>query len=289
MNVSKYTDFEIDIIVKHYPTTSTIKLSAMLPGRNQSSITSMAKKLGIKKAVGFGKKKYWTADELDYLKQHYSTAHNRDLQVMFNCSFGSLYTAANRLYLKKTKQYLSETFSDNLRIVGKNSRFKKGNIAINKGKKMADYCSAEAIERIKEGQFKKGIIPHNIVEVGSERITRDGYTEIKIADCLDSKRNFKLKHRFIWEQNFGPIEKNEVVEFIDGNKQNFDLNNFRKVTRKQNLLNNQSKDTCISKKYFKIKSDAEILHFIENYKPLIEMKRNQLKLTKKIKEHAANL
>ena len=66
------------------------------------------------------------------------------------------------------------------------SKFKKGHNPHNKGKKM----SPEVYEKIKPTLFKKG---HNINTrpVGSERIDKDGYIDIKVA--MPDK--WKLKHK----------------------------------------------------------------------------------------------
>ena len=65
--------------------------------------------------------------------------------------------------------------------------FKKGLIPHNKGKKMP----AETYQKVKGTMFKKGNIPKNHREVGSERITVDGYVEIKVAE----PNKWKLKSR----------------------------------------------------------------------------------------------
>ena len=289
MNLNIFNDIEIDVLKKHYPFTAASKMTALLPGRTISSIRNMAKKFSVQKAVGYGAKKYWTDAELQLIKQHYNTLDNAVLMQMFNCSAKSIFSAANKVSVKKSKQYLSEKFGENLRKVGVATQFKKGLVAANKGLKQVDYCSAKGLERIKAAQFKKGLIPHNVVPVGYERINVDGYTEVKVADKGNFKNNFRLKHRILYEQNIGPIEPGYVIEFIDCNKQNFDLTNLRKVTRSENILNNQNKDSYIARKLFKLKNDAHVQLLIENYSDVIDMKRKQILLNRKIKENAAKL
>ncbi|NII81698.1 MULTISPECIES: hypothetical protein [unclassified Pedobacter] len=70
------------------------------------------------------------------------------------------------------------------------SRIKPGNIPPNKGKKQTDYMSAEAIERTKATRFNKGNEPHNTKHDGYERISKDGYVQIRVT-----KGKFRLKHR----------------------------------------------------------------------------------------------
>lgn len=82
--------------------------------------------------------------------------------------------------------------------------------------------------------FRPGQLPPNTKPIGYERITQDGYTEVKVkmrpsrSDCND---NFVPKQRLIWEQANGPLPPGYVVIFKDGNKRNFALDNLAAVTR----------------------------------------------------------
>lgn len=105
------------------------------------------------------------------------------------------------------------------------TRFKKGNIPWNKG--------------IKTGLkpvngFKKGNMTWHTRPVGSERLDKDGYIIIKIAN-----HKWVRKHRWIWEQKYGEISKDSVIIFADGNKENLDLDNLICVTRNELKILNQ--------------------------------------------------
>jgi len=52
--------------------------------------------------------------------------------------------------------------------------------------------------------------------------------QVKVAE----PREWKFKHRLVWEQEHGPLEPGDVVLMIDGNKQNFAPSNLRKVENK---------------------------------------------------------
>lgn len=62
-----------------------------------------------------------------------------------------------------------------------------------------------------------------VAEVGTERVSKNGYCYIKTED-----RGWVLKHWLIWEKANGRIINSEVeqVRFIDGNKTNFDPRNI---------------------------------------------------------------
>ena len=103
-------------------------------------------------------------------------------------------------------------------------QFKKGQVPMNKGKKM----SPEVYEKAKATMFKSGNIPHNHRAVGSERVNVDGYVEVKVAE----PNKWKLKQRLVYEEYYGvTLTSNDVIIFLDGNKQNLDIKNLYKMTR----------------------------------------------------------
>ena len=111
---------------------------------------------------------------------------------------------------------------------GKIECFKKGHVPWNKGK------HTEPHGRSIEKQYKPGNIPPNWKPVGSERINRDGYIEIKVAE----RNKWKLKHRYIWEKAHGPIPADCIVTFKDGNKRNLDIENLAMITKAENCKMN---------------------------------------------------
>lgn len=113
-------------------------------------------------------------------------------------------------------------------------RFVKGFTPYNKGKKM----SAETYRKVKGTMFKKGNIPKNHREVGSERINVDGYVEIKVAE----PNKWKLKSRYLYEQHYNvKLTQNDVIIFLDGNKLNLDIDNLFLISRAALARFNQDK------------------------------------------------
>lgn len=138
---------------------------------------------------------------------------------------------------------------------GRTGRFEKGRVSWNKGTK--------GLTSANKTSFKKGITPPNYRQVGSERITIDGYTEVKVKD----PNKWRLKQQIIWEAHNGEIPKGSTVIFADGNKLNFDIQNLLLVTRKQLLTLNR---------YGLIKQDAELTKTGINIADLIS-KINEVK------------
>jgi hypothetical protein len=177
---------------------------------------------------------FWSNTEIKTLKKMYCDTDTSFIANLLGRNINAVYGMANKLKLKKTDQYLA-TLNSN-RILTENQRnccFKKGSTPPNKGKKHADYMTPEQIEKTKVSQYKKGNVPLNTKYDGHERITIDGYVEIRI-----SKGVYKLKHREVWIKENGPIPEDCVVIFKDGNKQNIVIDNLQLITRKENMLRN---------------------------------------------------
>ena len=88
--------------------------------------------------------------------------------------------------------------------------------------------------------FVKGHVPGNYRPIGSERITRDGYIEIKICD----PNKWVLKHNFIYEKEFGKVPKGHALFFLDQNRQNVSIENLILITRQElAFLNKELKAT----------------------------------------------
>ena len=115
---------------------------------------------------------------------------------------------------------------------GRTGQFVKGQVSHNKGQKM----SPEMYEKCKSTMFKKGNTPHNHRPVGSERISKDGYVEIKVAE----PKKWMLKHRYIWEQANGKIPKNHIVIFRDNDRTNITLENLMLIPRSVNAVINHT-------------------------------------------------
>ena len=103
---------------------------------------------------------------------------------------------------------------------GNSGCFKKGHIPYNKGIKGLTGPSSTS--------FKKGQKPPQTKPVGSERLTKDGCIEIKVDEY---SKHWKRKHRYVWEQANRPLEKGEVILFLDGNKTNCNLDNLMCIKR----------------------------------------------------------
>lgn len=113
-------------------------------------------------------------------------------------------------------------------------RWVKGQVARNKGQKMP----ADVYARCQPTMFKKGHMTHNHKPVGSERISRDGYIEIKVEE----PKRWEKKHRVIYERYYGvKLGRNDAIIFLDGNRLNLDIENLVRMTRSELVRYNQMK------------------------------------------------
>ena len=236
------------------------------------------------------KRKIWLLNDIETLKVLYCDTPMFELIEKFNRDSMSISNKAYDLGLKRSVKFLNGPHGGRIKKgerIGIGTQFKKGLIPKNKGMKQIDFMKPEAIEKTKATRFKPGQIPSNIKPIGWERITKDGYVEVKVRNSgIDSKnKNFELKHRLIWKAHHGEIPSNMIVEFLPGvNKINFSVSDLVLRTRKENMIRNTDCDNSIIKRYLKVK-DPELIEKIKNDAPeLINLKRNSIKLTNKIKE-----
>lgn len=163
----------------------------------------------------------WSKEEKDYLKKITPGHHYKEIQNFINKKFD----------LNLTLGQIKGAISRYKLNTGFTGQFKKGNVPANKGIK---GVYAKGCEKT---WFKKGSTPINHRSVGSERITVDGYTEIKVEE----PNKWRLKQQLIWEKYNGPVPKGYVVIFGDGNQHNFNPDNLILVSRQQLLILNRNK------------------------------------------------
>ena len=166
--------------------------------------------------------KTWTDEQEQYLIANYATTSNTDLaKILGKNNADRVMAKAFRLGLKKSSEFLSEQ----RKTTGKNGQFKKGMTPHNKGKKLSDATKA----KIAKTMFKSGDRPHNSLPVGAESEDKDGYLVVKIAE----PNVWRYKHHIAYGE---PVPKGHKVIFIDGNKRNFDKANLMLISNAE-LMN----------------------------------------------------
>lgn len=199
-----------------------------------SQLTNLKARMRLKSGLPTnvkGQNKMFTDKQEEFIRGHVKGLLNKELTELVNKEFNTHFTVGQiRNY--KARNKLSS---------GIKTTFKKGRAPFNKGMKQSDYMSAEAIERTKNTRFQKGQNPINWKPIGYERITRDGYTEVKVRDFkgIHSAENFELKHRILWEKHHGEIPEEHIVIFKNGDPQDIRIENLMMIPRKVALKLNQ--------------------------------------------------
>lgn len=178
----------------------------------------------------------YSEEEHEFLREFIPGHTYKEIVAAYNSKFTEPITVS------RVKCYMS-----NHRITsGLTGRFKKGNVPANKG------THPPTVGRMGETQFKKGHLPHNTKPIGYERISKDGYVEVKIAmrrSDVGGHNNFKGKHILMWEKHNGPVPEGYIVTFKDGNKLNTDINNLALLSRAEHLELTRSKLRYDSKEF----------------------------------------
>lgn len=201
------------------------KFGTNVTAANIKSYKSNHKIRSGKSNIDYSNKMYYNQllnkDQLEYLKSIYVGITNRECTRLMNEKFGLSLTCQQ---IKGQKQRLKLNS-------GLDGRFKKGH-------KVNDNCFKKGERVSVETEFKKGQIPQNWVPVGTERIKSDGYVYVKITDRkgVHPNKNWKQKHRIIWEKCKGPIPEGMHIAFLDGNKLNLDIENMVLATKQEMLI-----------------------------------------------------
>ena len=171
---------------------------------------------------------YYTKEEDQFLIDNVKGITLKELTRRFNDKFNYSLSESN-IANRKNKLKISSGI--------KGGQFQKGQVSWNKGKTWEDYMSIEGQKNSRKTCFKKGNKPHNHRPVGSERITVDGYIEIKVAE----PNKWELKARVIYENKYGKIPVDHKLIYLDGNKQNLELSNLKVISYAEELIMNKNK------------------------------------------------
>lgn len=231
-----WTPEDLDILALNYPTKTTEELLSLLPGKSKQAIHSKAVLLKLRKKE---KRFSFCNDDIKLLTDLYPNTPCKVIAEKIGCSIHAVHNLAYRLKIKKNSAYLHEmntNLGKHLSQLGNKTRFSKGHTPANKGMKQEEYMSVEKIQRTQRTRFQRGHVPGNHKHIGYERIDKNGYLLIK----TEEPNIFKLKHRLIWEQQYGPIPKGCNIQFKDGNPRNLSIDNLYLISKSQQLKEENS-------------------------------------------------
>jgi len=174
------------------------------------------------------KRKLWTDQDIEYLRQHFPDQPTSAVCKQLGRSYNSVAGKALNLRIHKSEAFrndpvLSGRTSNGNR--GGSTRFKPGQRAWNKGMKGLQIGGQET-------QFKPGMLPHNTKYDGAISV-RNGYKYIRI-----SKGKWIELHRHVWIQNHGSIPHGHNVMFKDGDRMNCALENLELISNTDKMIRN---------------------------------------------------
>lgn len=199
-----------------------------------------------------------------------------------NRSVKSVYSQAHIMGLKKSNEFLASEKSGRLtrmRQLGRDRRFKKGQIPKNKGVRWTEWMSPEGRKNSLTTAFKKGNAPHNTTYDGCIRIRKDksrkGYKFIRI-----SKGKWIELHKALWIFLNGEIPAGSILRCKTEDTMNCDPDNWYLTDRAEHLAKNAGRDS-MSDKYIALvlaRRDPELREMLVQLPEILDLKRTELTL-----------
>lgn len=180
---------------------------------------------------------YWTEKEKEYLRSVKDGKTYEEIALIMSRKFDREYTRTQ--IQGAMKRYKLSN--------GLNMAFKKGSIPWNKGLK---GCIGP-----NKTSFKPGNKSPNFREVGTERVQKDGYIEVKTESG-----KWILKQRLKYKEYYGAIPKNHVILFANKDKTDFRKENLIAITK--NKLKTMNKYNLIKEDIAETKTGAIIADLI---------------------------
>lgn len=170
----------------------------------------------------------YTKEMKEFLNAYVKGHHYSEIREAFNKRFPE-----DPITTSQIKAYLNNNDLD----TGYRGHFEKGMTPHNIGKKQSEWMDEEAIKKSSVTRFKKGQKPVNYRPIGSTRVTRDGFVEIKVAD----PNKWDLRSRVVYRSVYGEIPRGCVVLHLNGISTDDSPENLKVIKRGELVRLNQQK------------------------------------------------
>lgn len=150
----------------------------------------------------------WTVAEDRYLREIYPKYRNSSIAILMRRSKNAVLNRARKLGLHKGQELLDR--------IADQTRFKRGSVPPNKGRKRSECYSLDSISRMEATQFKPGEKPLNY---------KGGSIVSGCFMVYVNGRQINLKRK-IWVEHNGPIPNGYVIVCKDGDPRNCDIENL---------------------------------------------------------------
>ena len=186
-------------------------------------------------------KKQWTSEEYwkyqtkypqgmyEFIRDNSWNVSSKEMAEKVNEKFGTSFTQTSMKHFRQRHGIKS----------GCTGWYQKGHPPGNKGKKVSEFCSQEAIEKMSRHWFKKGEPASNVCPIGEIRVNSDGYKLRKKQMDGSLWERWEFLHRAVWVEHNGPIPEGMFVSFKDGNKLNCNIDNLMLITSSENAVMNK--------------------------------------------------
>ena len=228
--MAAWTPEEDELLSELYPTMGNREIASAISERcgsrrTKDAVLGRAQKLGLRKdkAAGYVKtmpRKFWTPEREAWFRSFVPGHTEGEISAEHERLFGTPLSESQIGNGKATFGVKSGTHG---------GRFQKGLVPANKGKKWDEFCSHEVQERMRRTQFHKGNRPHNQHELLDERMSRDGYWQVKV-DPRNAKNTMRMwisRAQFLWMQANGSDwpDRHKALH-VDGDRSNDDPENI---------------------------------------------------------------
>lgn len=219
--IRTWTDKQKAFLRENYGKLSYPQIAAVL-GKPVGHVKSQASNLKITQS------RLWPQSQIDELRRRFPNETAQTIADDLGRNLPSVYGMAHKLSLKKSDEFYGSELSgrlskDNAEARGGSSRFQKGQVSWNKGKKIGSHPNAV------KTQFKRGQRPHNSVPVGTEVVATIGYKKVKVAE----PNRWEWSHLKLWRERNGEIPPRHMVFFIDGDRMNVSIENLGILSREE--------------------------------------------------------
>ena len=171
-----------------------------------------------------------------YIYEHYKGCGAKDMAKKVSEKFN----------LPVTSSMMKSFYGNHKLNSGVTGHFPKGHVPANKGKKIEEYMTPEAIEKSSKTRFKEGGKPKNTDPIGAVKEFKDGYLWVKIDNKPKAKKrvNWMPLHEFMYVFWNGPVPEGKLVFFRNGNKRDFGRDNLGLITRGELAIMNHENRIC---------------------------------------------
>jgi hypothetical protein len=230
-------------------------------GLKLTSVRTKLYELGCKRM----EMEYWTPEQVSFLKNNFRAIGDLELSEIFASKWPKG-KGWSKKHIEKKRRYL------NL----KRSEAEKKNIHA-RNKAAGRFASCPVNRWIQQGVFPEGQIRF-WKTMGN-----------RLVPFIKVNGRFIHWAPYVWKINFGPIPKNMNVVFMNDNPTDMRIDNLELLTNGQlSFRNSQKSSIGLSDNYIAgmlSHNDPELRKFVKRFPDILEAKRIQLKLDRKIKQY----